>query len=124
MKKKPVKKFQIMIGTKESHTCIYFECSDNEREAACVKMKEYLEKMYENNSRYYPFSQKSAPNQVLVQEMDMENLNKHGYRDVKKGGIKFKLKRGYLKLTYKGGGSDLQEWYNAVDIIKKQPAKS
>jgi hypothetical protein len=113
-------KFQIRIGTKQSYSCLYFECKENERQAACVRMKEYLEKMYENNRSFYPFSQKAAPNQVIVQEMDMESKNKGDYYDIKKDGIKFKLKRAYLKLTYKGGGSDLREWYEAEDIVKKQ----
>jgi hypothetical protein len=124
MKNKPLMKFQIRIGTRDSYSCLYFECADGEREAACQRMKQYLENMYDNNRSSYPFSQKKAPNQVIVQEMDMVNKNKHGHFDVKKDGIKFKLKRGYLRLGYKGGGYSLQEWYDAYDIVKKQTSKA
>ena len=93
----------------------YFTAKDLEDayEQAEIKSIEMIEEMLDINERRafdYFFTPEKPRKTLQVVEYDKTT------QKAKRGGIKFKLRLGFLKRKYRSGAVTIQYWYKAVKI--------
>ena len=111
-----IKTFQIIIpcgGSCKSFYYVKASTTKKAKELSCEKAIEY----YRNKRETQRFSIFHQPvrlaNKLKVVEYDTET------KKAKKGGVQFNLVRNYFKATFVGGGSKMEEWYDAEDVKPK-----
>lgn len=108
--------FQVQFTKDDCGSFGYFSALDTEeaRAKAVEVAMEYLTKGYEN-ARFRSFGFFEPIKTVRVAQWDRRK------GEALRGGMKFKLRLSYVQATYKGGGKERQEWYEADEIsIKNQ----
>lgn len=99
-------KYQIDFNWGRSHSFEYIQAEENIEKSAADKANQCIEKKSAGASI---FSDVKWPRTLIVREYDTEK------KSVKRGGHKFKLRLGTLRLAYQSGSKERNEWYEPIE---------